>query len=433
MQRWTLFCILFFLARPFYAQIDTFYSRDYLEKSTKFAWLTLGGDLLALDGGQADYLQSDALRNTSFDRTWTPRLTIGGIHFWGHADFYVTFPLSFLSFHRAPDVLSSLTYRQGIETGARFYPLKLQPGRVSPFAGISFRSLSFQHAVEEDIYAHGTPVYERMIAPLQLGATYATESALFTASIYYQSPDHFDYYISPAQTGRIEPGNISLQLGFVKYWDTDVSARTAEGVRQLNLKHEILRRENRLSAWYWGVGPSAGLRMSGSDYLEKNFPYLADAPFSNFMPDLTFGRFFHEPDINIGVSYRTLGARLQGFDTDLRLRRHSFMLEAYKNLFNWLGFVPFAGVTASVERLSARFGDQSYTKTKPALGFIFGWDIRLTKTGTNLLRTNLRWIPDLHLEIEGDRLMFNHLEFNFIQYVHFIGRGKVYDQYARSQ
>jgi hypothetical protein len=111
------------------------------------------------------------------------------------------------------------------------------------------------------------------------------------------------------------------------------------------------------------------------------------------------------------------------------------MLEAYKNLFNWLGFVPFAGVTVSLEHLRAEVNNRLYRESKPALGFIFGWDIRVTKTGTNLLRTNLRWIPDLHLDIEGERLMFNHnhLEFNFIQYVHFIGRGKVYEQYARPQ
>lgn len=133
--------------------------------------------------------------------------------------------------------------------------------------------------------------------------------------------------------------------------------------------------------------------------------------------------------MNVGVSFRTLGDRLTGFNTEIRLRRYSFMLETYKNLFNWLGFVPFVGVTGSVENLRANVNGTEYQETKPALGLIFGWDIRVTKTGTSLLRTNLRWIPDLHLEIEGDKMMFDHLEFNFIQWVQFIGRKKAYEKY----
>ncbi|MEO0334445.1 MAG: hypothetical protein AAF223_22695, partial [Bacteroidota bacterium] len=197
----------------------------------------------------------------------------------------------------------------------------------------------------------------------------------------------------------------------------------------LNNQYHVLKKENRLSAWYWGLGPSAGLQMSKSEYLENNFPYLYDEYSSAFMPDITFGRFFNKPDMNVGLSFRTLGDRLAGFDTDIRLRRYSFMLETYKNLFNWLGFVPFVGVTGSVENLRADVNGTDYQETKPALGLIFGWDIRVTKTGTSLLRTNLRWIPDLHLEIEGDKMMFDHLEFNFIQWVQFIGRKKAYEKY----
>ena len=63
-----------------------------------------------------------------------------------------------------------------------------------------------------------------------------------------------------------------------------------------------------------------------------------------------------------------------------------------------------------------------FTENKPALGLVFGWDIRVTKTGTGLLRTNLRYFPDLHMDIEGDKMMFDHLEFNFIQWVQFLGR-----------
>ena len=106
------------------------------------------------------------------------------------------------------------------------------------------------------------------------------------------------------------------------------------------------------------------------------------------------------------------------------------MIEAYKNLFNYLGFVPFVGFTGSIENLTTTVNGFAYSETKPAVGVIFGWDIRVTKTGTSLLRTNLRWIPDLHMTIDGKKMMFNQLEFNFIQWVQFIGRKKVYQKYS---
>ncbi|MEM6846026.1 MAG: hypothetical protein AAF632_27695 [Bacteroidota bacterium] len=412
------------------AQIDTtVYTQEYIERSTKFAWFTLGGDILMLPGGDTQFVQNGVVEKTSFGNTFIPRITLGGIHFWGHADFYVTFPLSLLSLRSKPDFFDQLSYTHGIETGMRVYPLKVQPKRLSPFVGISFRSFSYQHLLNEDEYTEGSPRYSKMIAPLQLGATYTTDKYLISASAYYQFQDEIDYHISPTQTGRTMFSPISFNLSFLRYWDTDRFMREPKVVRNLNNQYHMLKKENRLNAWYWGLGPSAGLQISRSGYLENNFPYLYDQYSSGFMPDVTFGRFFNKPDMNVGVSFRTLGDRLTGFDTEIRLRRYSFMLETYKNLFNWLGFVPFVGVTGSMENLRANVNGTEYQETKPALGLIFGWDIRVTKTGTSLLRTNLRWIPDLHLEIEGDKMMFDHLEFNFIQWVQFIGRKKVYEKY----
>ncbi|MEO0334320.1 MAG: hypothetical protein AAF223_22050, partial [Bacteroidota bacterium] len=275
------------------AQVDTtVYTQEYIDRSTKFAWFTLGGDILMLPGGDTEFLQNEAIQNTSFGNTFIPRITLGGIHFWGHADFYVTFPLSFLSLQNKPDFFDQLSYSQGVETGMRVYPLKLQPQRVSPFVGISFRSLSYQHTIDEDEYPEESPRYRRMIAPLQFGATYTTNKYLITASAYYQFQDEINYSISPTQTGRTTFNPVSFNLSFLRYWDTDRFMRNPKVVRDLNNQYHVLQKENRLSTWYWGLGPSAGLQMSKSGYLERNFPYLYDEYSSAFMPDITFGRFF---------------------------------------------------------------------------------------------------------------------------------------------
>lgn len=76
--------------------VDTVYTTKYLQKSTLFAWTTFGGDALTLGDGEADYQTLEgSLRTTSFGPTVIPRLIISGVHFWGHADFYVSFPLPF--------------------------------------------------------------------------------------------------------------------------------------------------------------------------------------------------------------------------------------------------------------------------------------------------------------------------------------------------
>lgn len=133
--------ISLFVSLSLFAQSDQAYTQSYLDKSTRFAWLTYGGDLNFLTGGQTQLLSEGILQNTDFGHTLMPRLTIGGIHFWGHADFYVTFPLSFLTLQDMPQGLNSLEVYQGVETGARLYPLRLKPKRLSPFLGLSFRRI----------------------------------------------------------------------------------------------------------------------------------------------------------------------------------------------------------------------------------------------------------------------------------------------------
>ncbi len=411
------------------AQADSVYTQAYIDKSTKFAWLTFGGDLLMLSGGNTDFAQNGNVENTSFGTTFIPRLTIGGMHFWGHADFYVSFPI--LSISQAPEGFSDITYRQGIETGARIYPWKLQPNRLSPYVGISFRTLDYNQEVEGSNYKHGFPMYERMIAPLEFGLTYTTTKHHISAAFYYQRKNRIDHFINPGMIGTTNFNPYSFRLSFLRYKDTDKSMRNPKALQQLNAMHEVLKKENKLSSWYLGIGPSAGLQISKSPYLELNQPELYNDFFGGFTPDITFGRFFAQPDINVGIAFRTIGDELKGFDTSIKLRRYSYMIEGSKYLFNYLGFVPFVGVTGSVEQLSANVNGVDYRVTKSAIGFVAGWDIRVTKTGTSLLRTNIRWVPDLHLDIDGDKMMFDHLELNFIQWVHFIGRKKVYDKYRK--
>lgn len=408
--------------------IDSVYTYKKLNKSLDFAQLTLGGDALCLSGGQVTHNG----QSHSFGPSVMPRLTIGGLHFWGHADFYVTFPIG-IQTPPKQDFADKMLNMESLETGMKIYPMALRPGRVSPYVGISFQPFHFGYQLRGETPENGYPRFERFVTPVQAGITFTQKRYLFSAGIRYLWNDRFQYSQGVGEQARVSINPLHFSVGILRYMDTDKNMGTPKNVEQQNIRFYILKKEDKLSAWYWGIGPSAALQLSKSGFLQQRYPFLADEMLNcPIMPDLTFGRYFSRADLNIGLSARTMWFKTAAFDTRLKANRTSVALEAYKFLFDYHGFVPFVGPMFSIEKLSLKTnGEQTASATKPALGIVLGWDIRVTKTGTSLLRTNLRYTPGLHLALEGQRLQFDHLEFNFIQYVRFIGRGKVYRKYAK--
>ena len=315
-----------------------------------------------------------------------------------------------------------MVVNQGVETGARLYPIKLKPGQISPFVGMSFRHIRFFQESENSGYGSGVPSYGRFIHPLQFGLSYTSDKWPISASGYYNYQNNFDYNITPDRSASVDLNQFSLNFSFLKYIDSDRYMRTKRAVRKINNDYEILKDKELLSSWFFAVGPSSALQLSKSPYLKENFSFFYDDFTASILPDIAFGRYFYKPDMNVNLSYRIYGNNYEGFDNFISTRRHSVGVESVKFLFNWLGFVPFAGAAVTYANLRTSVNGVDYNEGKAALGFVFGWDIRVTQTGSSILRTNLRYFPNLHMNIEGEKMMFDHLEFNFIQYVHFIGR-----------
>lgn len=398
------------------------YSLEYLDKSSRFAWLTLGGDLNILTGGSSSFQSAGTLQEFNWSHTLTPRLTIGGIHFWGHADFYVTFPLSFLTWQDRPAVMGDLSVQQGVETGARLYPWKLESGKLRPFAGISFRRFVFSQEQEGSPYTNGAPRFGRFIYPWQFGLSYTTKKWIFSASSYYQRLDRFDYYLSPTQQARVNLQPWSLNFSILRHIDSDARVRSKRAHQAINQEFNRLKEAGKLSAWFVGLGPSAALQMGRSSYLEQNYPYLAEDNATSVFPEVSAGRYFYKGDFNLNLAYRNYGYRYQGYDQEIATHRHSLGVEGTKYLFNYLGFAPYVGPILSYEWLKAEINGTNYRDQQWRWGITFGWDIRVIQTGNSLLRTNLRYYPQLDLDLDGGSFAFNHLEFNFIQYIYFFGR-----------
>ncbi len=407
-------------------QVDSFYTLEKLEKSLSFAQLTFGGDLLGIAGGTVMY-QNQKL---DFGATYQPRLTFGGLHFWGHADFFVTFPIG-LRLNNTPDFADKFKNVEGLETGFKIYPFALKPGKLRPYVGMSFQSREFSYENKGGEFKNGAPKFHSYISPIQLGLTYCTSKFLFSCGMRYNWKNQFDYYYAEGSTARIRQNPVNFSISILRYFDSDIGMATPKQVDQENIKLHLLKKYNRLSSWYLGIGPSAALQMSKSAYIQEKYPFLNNQQLnSTLIPDLTFGYYFSKLDANVGASSRIMFFKAKAFDTDLRILRGSISIEAYKFLFDYHGFVPYVGPMLSYESLILREnGKMISQQNKPALGIVFGWDIRVTQTGTSLLRTNLRYTPNLSMTVDNKKLMFDHLEFNFIQWVHFFGRGKVYSNH----
>ena len=92
-------------------------------------------------------------------------------------------------------------------------------------------------------------------------------------------------------------------------------------------------------------------------------------------------------------------------------------------MFDYHGFVPFIGPAISYETLTFEESFEGATtyniaENKLGYGLTFGWDIRPNRIQSWILRTNLRWYPNLSVAVTSDsEVSFDNLEFNFIQLI----------------
>jgi hypothetical protein len=407
------------------SEVERVYKLADMERSTSFAVSTFGLDLLAL--GQAATKIKDDL--VELPGSFIPRLNIGATHFWGHAEFYVSFPLG-VSARLAPSPVHHYNYSEGVETGVRIYPFALKKGGLAPFAGISFQSIRFSYALQHYEFKYGGSNYSRVIAPIQAGVSYMNPSYLFIAGVRYNANTYFQYYQNHESSVSSSFSRFNFSFSVLRHIDTNRSAATQPAVDLFNIKYIILNKENALSAWYWAVGLSSAIQLSKSSYFQFRHPYLYEDLSASIFPELAFGRYISKGDITLNIAVRPMKFRHRAFDTDISISRTSFAMEAYKSMFDYHGFVPFVGPSFMMDFVRYSKGELKLWQIKSVVGIVFGWDIRLTKTNSSLLRTNLRYAPGYHLVKDGHKIMLDHLEFNFIQYVHFIGRNNIYRKYS---
>ena len=397
------------------------YSQVFTEKQSRhrFAQLNLGLDVQSSFGGSTKYL--DAFGNTqslNVTNSFSPRFLIGGTHFWGHADFYIGIPLFSTTLKKDNQEITAL---RGVETVFKFYPLRIEHNKVRPYIGTSLAPFYFEQQNNNSQYSSG-PELTNTSFPLLGGLTFNSKNHLFEIGLAWNYQNQQDYYISRSQIEKINTPPLYATFSYRYMLETTLGAEKDWESGRTKEVTDILAEKGRLNGFYVGAGISSAFWLKKSDYNQKNRPYINQSSIS-IMPDFTLGYYWHKPDLNLAIGYRGYSTSTDSYGAAQQLRRQSLLLEATKFLFDYHGFVPFIGPAISYEKLSfiEDFeGNRTHDKQveKFGYGLTFGWDIRPNRIQTWILRTNLRWFPNLSLETEpGSNISFDNLEFNFIQLI----------------
>ncbi len=337
--------------------------------------------------------------------------TIGGTHFWGHADFYVS--LSAGRFNLKEDNIIENSTRLGAFTGFRIYPWKIVNYKIRPYIGYKFSGMKYSQSTIDKLSFSKTHIK----STIDLG-------------IGYMLPNSYVYlgfntvHNAPININVSKEKNIATTLPrhFINFGIAWMVENTKLADTENNRKQHTKNSNSNKNGIYLGIGPSGVYPTRKSSYILNQHPYLNDKELPNLFPDFAFGYHFSKQDVIMGTAFRSMKQVREDGGRKLTVKRNSLALEIYKFIGDFHGFVPFIGGGINFENLNIDEHDknESFTKTKNLFtpNITFGWDIRPAKSGDWwYLRTNLRYSPGLKFNIKNDFLSLQHLEFNFIQFV----------------
>lgn len=396
-------------------------SQVYTEKKSRhrFAQLNIGFDFQSSYGGSTKYI--DKLGNTqalSLNNIYSPRFLIGGTHFWGHADFYIGIPLFATNLKKNNQEITAL---RGVETVFKYYPLRIENNKIRPYVGVSLAPFYYEQQNNNFTFTSG-PELNHTNFPLLGGLTFNSKNHLIELGFAYNFQNKQNYYISRTQKEQISTPPLYATLSYRYIIETTLSAEKDWQSGKTKETTKLLAQKGQLNGFYAGVGISSAFWLKQSEYNVINRPYISKYS-TSIMPDFTFGYYMHKPDLNLAIGYRGYGTSTNTYGAVQQLNRKSFLFETTKYLFDYQGFAPFIGTTFSYENLNFKesFERRKIFDTKEkkfGYGLTFGWDIRPNRIQKWILRTNLRWYPNLFLSVDnGKKISFDNLEFNFIQLI----------------
>lgn len=397
----------------------------YTEKQTRhrFAQLNFGIDLQMNSGGYTRFLnQNGELQKLNLGSYYRPRFVIGGTHFWGHADFYVAF--SFLE-SKQSKMSQYLLYSSGVETVFKYYPWRIEFGKVRPFVGVGMTVYGFEQ--ENSLMNQKGSLLNLVRYPFFSGITFNWKNQLLELGVSYNYQNQSSYFISPTVSTNINLPQLHFNISYRRQLETTLSSeKNWENGRSKKVT-EYLAQRGELNNWFFGIGASSSFWLKESTYNLNHREFILKYPVT-VLADFSLGYYWNNLDANLNLAYRGYESSQTAFDTEQLAKRKSIGLEFNKYMGDYHGFVPFVGVIGTYEFLNFKevsTGQDQFNlkKNNLAYGLSFGWDIRPNRLQGFILRTNLRYFPQLNLEVpQKGKINFSNLEFNFIQLVIYPGR-----------
>jgi hypothetical protein len=395
------------------------------KKRLEFArtYFELGGNYFSSfdGGGHVD----GTFTSIEHSATFNPYLNWGGFHFWGHAEFYVTFPLS--QFELSSNDVGKHQFNHYVVTGGRYLPWAYQPGKVRPYIGMSWSSLEFQQTMEGQ---EDTPKMSKdLLLTPDLGLLYGHGNITARVGLNYFRQNKWDYWISPNESVTIKTPKLGLMVGLIYSFDQsyDENPKVNERWNSYPTISKVGYDPATFGDFFVGIGPSSSFSLKKSAYNQSRFPYLADQLTSGNYFDIAIGYQLNTLGMFAALSYRNPEFKTSGYGTEQSIKKSSISFEINKYLIDYTGFAPFVGINIAYDRLNyeekTSDSNQSlqFMGTEPGLSF--GWDIIPGKTDEFLiLRTNLRWYPKSSFSVDGMKFRFDQLEYNLIQVVFYPGR-----------
>ena len=387
-------------------------------------YLEMGGNFFPSFTGKQ--LINKEVRPVDFSATFNPYITWGGFHFWGHTEFYVTFPLNQINLD-GNETKHELLH--SVATGARIYPWAMKEGELRPYIGFNWGAMAFEQILEPD--KNQPTIYQDFMLNYDIGLLYSYKKFAFRLGANYYPNNKWQYPLSKTEMTEIKTPPFAVQAGLLYSFDAtrDNTKKNIDKWNSYPTVSKLSYDAKTFGDFFIGVGPSLSFSLSNSEYNAEEFPYLQQKLSSSSYFDYAIGYHFNKANLFTTLSFRNPTYTTEGFGTKQTIKKTSLAFEVNKFLTDYSGFAPYIGLNIAYDHINytenVNGTERGFNFTSFEPGLTFGWDIVPGKTNEALiLRTNLRWYPYATFQIDGKPFSFSQLEYNLIQLVFYPERLK---------
>jgi hypothetical protein len=352
-----------------------------------------------------------------------PILNIGGYHFWGHGDFYISIPLASLSKTNLENQKISLN--ESVVTGLRYLPKAFRPKQLTPVVGAAWIVSNFKQSNNGD----SNPIFTENALRLDGGLLYGNSTWQIRGGINYYFKNNRNYPIDKTHFQKIKTPPFSANIGLVYAFETTSKGINKTEMDRLNSITDFsnpVETHSPKGDWFVGIGASSAFILTKSGYNQSKNPYFNAKSISKTYFDWALGYHFNHARLVTNLSFRRIPYQEKAFGEKQKLVKQSLLTEGFYYLTDYNGFTPFLGINLGYDKITMNQNETNLvSKRQITTGITLGWDILPNKTEQPfVLRTNLRWFPFQQVEVDGVKHSLHQLEYNVIQAVWYPGRKK---------